>query len=198
MVYANHYPIHTVRIDTLSELTVGFLAGGQGLRLGGRDKGLLPIQGRLLIDQLSRALPSWIDSTVISCWRNEHTYKLFSDRLVCDYPLSAGPVAGVLALQSACSSDWLAVIPCDQKRIPQQWIEFWRTTIRETSNGYVATEGGRHTPLILVHRQAFSLAQNYFDRGGRTLIGACDAMQLTRWNCQGSGNDIDDWEDLSA
>lgn len=180
----------------MSALTVGFLAGGTGHRLSGRDKGLLSRDGRLQIHLLCQTIPNWVSETIVNSPRNAYVYQVFCDRLVADYPINAGPVAGVLALLYACDTDWLAVIPCDQNRIPAAWIAQWQDTLETERQGIVATEGGRGTPLAILPKAALPMGQAYFDGGGRKLSEAYAAMGLSKRDFLGSGSDIDCWADL--
>lgn len=185
-----------MRIDTLSTLTVGFLAGGTGQRLGGRDKGLLPRGGDLQIHLLRQSVPGWVSEIIINNSRNAYVYQHFCDRLVSDLSADAGPVAGVLALLYACCTDWLAVIPCDQKQLPEAWIGRWQATMRTGREGCTATDNGRFTPLAILPKTALPMGQAYFDSGGRKLSEAYAAMELSKQEYLGAGLDIDDWHDL--
>ncbi len=185
-----------MRIDTLPTLTVGFLAGGTGQRLGGRDKGLLPRDGHVQIHLLRQSIPSWVSEIIVNSPRNAHVYRHFCDRLVSDLSADAGPVAGVLALLYACSTDWLAVIPCDQKQLPATWIEQWQAAMETGQKGYTATDGGRCTPIAILPKTALPMGQAYFDNGGRKLSEVYAAMELSKREYLGAGLDIDDWSDL--
>lgn len=180
----------------MTTLTVGFLAGGKGSRLGGRDKGLLSRDGYLQIDVLTRALRTSVSEIIVSNSRNAHLYRLFADRIVCDYPIDAGPVAGVLALLYACTTDWLAIVPCDLKQLPAAWVAHWQVTMSNGDTGCVAIDDGYLTPLAILPRTALGLCQTYFDSGGRKLSDAYAAMELSRYHCLGAGLDIDCWVDI--
>jgi len=194
--YDPYYSIPNKRIDTLSALTVGFLAGGEGRRIGGRDKGLLIRNGELQISLLQQMLPDWVSEVIINSPRNPYIYRLFSNKLVSDYPSHTGPVGGLLAMLYACDTDWLAIVPSDQKQIPAPWITRWRDALTAGGPGYMATDNGKHTPLAIVPKAALSLGETFFDKGGRRLCDAYAAMGLTEENCPEAGLDIDYQTDL--
>lgn len=107
------------RAADAARLAAVILAGGQGRRMGGADKGLIEYQGRPLIEWTIAALAPQVDELVISANRNldryaRYGYPVLPDTLP-DYP---GPLAGVLAALAAVRADWLLVAPCDTPHLP--------------------------------------------------------------------------------
>jgi molybdopterin-guanine dinucleotide biosynthesis protein A len=95
------------------------LAGGQGRRMGGADKGLIEYQGRPLIDWALAVLTPQVDELVISANRNLDAYAAYGHRVLPDtLPDFPGPLAGVLAALQAVAADWLLVAPCDTPHLP--------------------------------------------------------------------------------
>jgi molybdopterin-guanine dinucleotide biosynthesis protein A len=95
------------------------LAGGQGRRMGGVDKGLIEYRGRPLIEWTLAALAPQVDELVVSANRNLGTYAAYGHRVLPDtLPDFAGPLAGVLAALEAVNADWLLVAPCDTPKLP--------------------------------------------------------------------------------
>jgi molybdopterin-guanine dinucleotide biosynthesis protein A len=95
------------------------LAGGQGSRMGGADKGLLIYQGRPLIEWVRAALVPQVGQLVISANRNLETYAAYGHRVLPDsLPDFPGPLAGVLAALQGVEADWLVVAPCDTPHLP--------------------------------------------------------------------------------
>ncbi len=94
--------------------SVLILAGGQGSRLGGRDKGLEPWHGRPLIEWVYRAARPLTDDLIISCNRHLDTYQDYADQLVSDSePGFPGPLAGIRAGLAVARHRLLLVVPCD-------------------------------------------------------------------------------------
>ena len=58
---------------TLPRITAAILAGGAGTRLGGRDKGLEPLDGLLLVEHVIGALRD-VDAVLIVANRNHDAY----------------------------------------------------------------------------------------------------------------------------
>ncbi|PKM29093.1 MAG: molybdenum cofactor guanylyltransferase MobA [Gammaproteobacteria bacterium HGW-Gammaproteobacteria-11] len=105
-------------------LTALLLAGGQGSRLGGRDKGLMLWHGEPIAPQLLRLVRPLVSEALISCNRHQAQYQAWADRLVndatTDYP---GPLAGILSGLQACRTTHLLVLPCDLPHLNQALIE---------------------------------------------------------------------------
>jgi molybdopterin-guanine dinucleotide biosynthesis protein A len=95
------------------------LAGGQGRRMGGADKGLIDYRGRPLIEWVLAALAPQVEQIVISANRNLDRYAAYGRRVLPDtLPDYPGPLAGVLAALQAVDADWLLVVPCDTPHLP--------------------------------------------------------------------------------
>lgn len=95
------------------------LAGGQGRRMGGADKGLVEYRGRPLIEWVLAALAPQVDELVVSANRNLEAYAAYGHRVLPDtLPGYPGPLAGVLAALDAVRADWLLVAPCDTPHLP--------------------------------------------------------------------------------
>lgn len=95
------------------------LAGGEGRRMGGVDKGLVDYRGRPLIEWALAALAPQVDEIVISANRNLERYAAYGRRVLPDtLPGFPGPLAGVLAALDAVTADWLLVVPCDTPHLP--------------------------------------------------------------------------------
>mgnify|MGYP001572339658 CR=1 FL=1 len=99
------------------------LAGGQGRRMGGADKGLIAYRGRPLIEWVLEVLAPQVEELVISANRNLDTYTAYGYPVIPD-TLSGfpGPLAGVLAAMQAVAADWLAVVPCDTPHLPADLV----------------------------------------------------------------------------
>lgn len=124
------------------------LAGGEGRRMQGRDKGLVDWQGRPLaawvLDSLSpqpartAANPARLSAIGITANRHAQHYRdvLAHSRLVrddsvplavadgvlpddADLPERSGPMAGILTALRHSRTEWVLVLPCDTPKLPR-------------------------------------------------------------------------------
>lgn len=96
------------------------LAGGQGARMGGADKGLVTLRGKPLVAHVAQGLAPQVHALFISANRHADQYAAYGTVLADDptHGEWAGPLAGVLAGLTAWPGAWLVVAPCDTPFLP--------------------------------------------------------------------------------
>ncbi|KAF0284197.1 molybdenum cofactor guanylyltransferase MobA [Spiribacter roseus] len=100
-------------------VTAVILAGGRATRMGGRDKGLIPLAGRPMIAWVIEAVAPWVSAVIINANRNVEAYRSFGYPVIGDDDTgTAGPLAGLAAGLAACRNPWLLTVPCDTPAIP--------------------------------------------------------------------------------
>jgi len=123
-----------------SDITGLVLAGGQGRRMGGRDKGLLMVRGQPLAAWTLARLAGQTGAQAISANRHLDVYRRFGvpvwtdgvaasatansghDGMHSDKPDFSGPLAGMAAGLAHCTTPWLAVVPCDSPCFPADLV----------------------------------------------------------------------------
>ncbi|MBD1553236.1 molybdenum cofactor guanylyltransferase MobA [Pseudomonas typographi] len=151
------------------------LAGGQGQRVGGQDKGLLQWHGQPLISYLYQQVRPLTDDLIISCNRNESAYSRYADRLVGDaeegFP---GPMAGLLAGLAAARHPWLLVLPCDVPGVDAALLQALLGAAQRTGGSAMVRQGGQWEPLLCVMptrlRGAFEHAWQAGERSPRRVL----------------------------
>ena len=100
------------------------LAGGQGLRMGGADKGLLSLHGIPLaahvMQRLQRQHGQWVQTVAVNANRNRSTYGQWGVAVWTDLPERAGegPLSGLLSGLRHAPTPWLLTSPCDVPLLP--------------------------------------------------------------------------------
>ncbi|MEQ6917302.1 molybdenum cofactor guanylyltransferase MobA [Halomonas aquatica] len=108
---------------TRDDLTGLILAGGQGRRMGGRDKGLEPFAGRPLVAHVRERLAGRVAEVLINANRNAETYAPLADRVIADAKDGyQGPLMGIYSGLRAATTPWLVVVPCDSPALPQDLV----------------------------------------------------------------------------
>jgi molybdopterin-guanine dinucleotide biosynthesis protein A len=127
------------------------LAGGQGRRLGGIDKALLPLAGRPLIGHVLDRLRPQAAPLAINANGDPARFSAFGLPVLADeLPDSPGPLAGVLAAlgwASALGAARVLTAPCDTPFLPRDLVA------RLADAGDAATiacaaSGGRTHPVV--------------------------------------------------
>ena len=132
-----------------ADITAVILAGGQGRRMGGRDKGLLEFEGRPLIAILIEKLERQSVGIVINANRNlpaygSYGYPVVRDRLD-DYQ---GPLAGFASAMAIVDTDFILTLPCDGPLLADDYVQ--RFVDRHAQTGAsicVAHDGERLQPV---------------------------------------------------
>jgi molybdopterin-guanine dinucleotide biosynthesis protein A len=115
-----------------SEITGLLLAGGRALRMGGIDKGLIPFQGKPLIEHAINRLGPQVANLVINANRNQTVYSQYGYPIVADENQDyAGPLAGYLAGLKACNTPYLMTAPCDSPLFPTDLVEVLAQTLKK-------------------------------------------------------------------
>ena len=151
------------------------LAGGAGLRVQGRDKGLLPWRGKPLIEHVAGRLKPQVDHLFISCNRNGDNYAKFADSLIRDSRSDyQGPLAGIETVIPLLESDYLVVVACDTPLLP---VDLVARLIEPMESGHdqapvisYANDGERDQYLFAaLHASCLESLPPYLESGHRTV-----------------------------
>jgi len=154
---------HHARCDGL------VLAGGEGRRVGGQDKGWLQWQGQALIAHaLERFLPQ-VDAVSISANRNLSRYAALGHPVLGDLRSGyCGPLAGMEAALFATRADLLLCVPCDVPEFPLDLRQRLQSALGHNEDAAVASLYGRLQPVfVLLRTRTLTSLSAYLDGGGR-------------------------------
>lgn len=99
------------------------LAGGQGRRMGGVNKGMQRLRGKPLAAWVVDRLQPQVGRLMISANQNLDFYAAFGCPVVTDQvPGFAGPLAGLHAALSAAETPLVATAPCDSPFLPDDLV----------------------------------------------------------------------------
>lgn len=100
-------------------ITGAVLAGGEGSRMGGADKGLVYLCARPLLGWTLEALRPQVATVLVNANRSLYLYRAFGWPVVCDASDGfQGPLAGMLAVLEAAQTEYVLTVPCDAPRLP--------------------------------------------------------------------------------
>jgi molybdenum cofactor guanylyltransferase len=166
------------------------LAGGQGTRLGGRDKGLVRRCGRPMVVAPSALLRAHCAVVLISANRNLRRYARFADRVIADSaPGYPGPLAGIQAAFRAIRAPVLVVVPCDapdlRPDLPVRLIRALR--LQGGAQAAVVRDDQRLQPLIAALRGNLGASlDGYLRDGGRSVQGWLATLRVAEVRVRGT------------
>jgi molybdopterin-guanine dinucleotide biosynthesis protein A len=152
------------------DITGVILAGGQGRRLGGVDKGLVPLHGKPLIEHVIAALQPQVGSLLISANRNREIYSAYGFPVVADVIGDYdGPLAGMLSAMRAAGTPYILTAPCDAPRLPADLAQrLCAALARANADAAVAASGGQMQPVFaLLRTRLADELQKFLEAGGR-------------------------------
>ena len=149
-------------------ITAVILAGGQGSRLGGVDKGLISLRQISLVQHVINRIEPQVAKIIISANRNLDVYTnlgypVYTDE-ISDF---AGPLAGILKALQHCQSEWLLTIPADSPFIADNLA---RRLIQNIGDNKIAIahDGERLQPTFsLIHKSLESSLEDFLQKGER-------------------------------
>jgi molybdopterin-guanine dinucleotide biosynthesis protein A len=154
----------------IADVTGLVFAGGEGRRMGGRDKGLVPFRGRPLVESVIERLSPQVGQLLVSANRNRDAYAATGHPIIADTLEGyAGPLAGLLAGLDACNTPLLATAPCDAPLLPLDLVARLRTEMDACDAPVVvARTGGRLQPTFMLCRRTLKPnLEEYLSNGGR-------------------------------
>ena len=138
--------------------TVGvILAGGQGRRMGGVDKALVPLGGTTLIERAIARASVQVSDLIINANGDPKRFAHLKLPVVAD-PVAGfvGPIAGILAglgwmRANRPKARWLASFSCDTPFFPIDMVErLVAKASSEKAKVAVAASGGQHHHIFAV------------------------------------------------
>jgi molybdopterin-guanine dinucleotide biosynthesis protein A len=160
-----------------SRITGLVLAGGQGTRMGGVDKGLQLHNGMPLARHAMLRLAPQVGRVVLNANRHLADYAAMGAPVWADtLPDQPGPLAGFLAGLERCETPYLATVPCDSPLFPQDLVlRLGEELEREGAEAAMAATREanelRLQPVFcLMERSAAEESLRRFTAGGRRRI----------------------------
>ncbi len=125
------------------------LAGGQGSRMGGLDKGLVRLAGRPLIAHVIARLAPQVGTVMINANRNLDSYRDLGHPVIQDaaddYP---GPLAGILSGLAHGQTPWIVTSPCDCPFLPTDLVARLAAAVDSDKTIAVAHASGELQPVF--------------------------------------------------
>ena len=154
------------------DVTGVVLAGGRATRMGGVDKGLIPVNGQPMIQWVIDVLRPQVADILVNANRNLERYREFGYPVIDDGDREfRGPLAGIASGLRAATSQYVAFAPCDSPLVCGDLVTRLRTALtRDDTRIAVAHDGQRLQPVFaLLERNLLDDLMRYLDNGGRKI-----------------------------
>lgn len=164
-------------IISANDISGLILAGGLSTRMGGRDKGLQLLEGRPMIADIIERLQPQVGPLLINANQNYEAYEVFGLPMIADVISNfVGPLAGMHAGLSHCTTPYLLSVPCDCPFLPTDLAR--RLSDAVMSSGadiaYAITinqnQTEHHPVFCLLKRGVIVGLAEYLSEGGRKVL----------------------------
>lgn len=152
-------------------LTGIILAGGEGARMGGNDKGWIELKGTALIERVVARITPQVSSCIISANRHLDRYRQLSVPVVSDPEVYLGPLAGIASALQHSPTEYALIVPTDAPLVPLDLATRLKQAL--PADLVICDDGERLQPLFGIYRRSLLPSIETFLQSGQ--------RQLTRW-----------------
>jgi molybdopterin-guanine dinucleotide biosynthesis protein A len=151
-----------------AKITGVVLAGGQGRRMGGVDKGLQLLRGRPMVAWVLERFAPQVSEILINANQHPDEYAAFGHRVIADEISGyAGPLAGLQAALREARHSLVATVPCDSPFLPDDLVGRLHVVMeRHEADVAVAKTGTQAHPVFSICRRGVLPHLDAFLAGG--------------------------------
>lgn len=156
----------------MPEVTGVVLAGGQGSRMGGVDKGLQPFRGRPMVAHVLERLAPQVGEILVNANRNVERYGAFGHRVIADEIEGfAGPLAGFERGLAHARTDLVATVPCDSPFLPPDLVRRLHSSLEAARADLAVAKTGEqaHPVFCLMKRGVHASLRDFLASGQRKI-----------------------------
>jgi molybdenum cofactor guanylyltransferase len=155
------------------------LAGGQGRRMGGVDKGLQLLRARPMIEWVLERLEPQVAEIIINANQNVDSYEKYGRRVIRDEIAGfAGPLAGLHAGLKAAAHPLVVTVPCDSPFLPNDLIERLLGSLKAHDLAVAKTGDQPHPVFALMKREVRESLEAFLAAGGRKIDAWYAALKV--------------------
>jgi molybdopterin-guanine dinucleotide biosynthesis protein A len=159
------------------------LAGGQGRRMGGVDKGLQLLRGKPMIEWVLARLAPQVAEIIVNANQNLQIYEKYGHRVVPDEITGfAGPLAGLHAGLKAASNPLVVTVPCDSPFLPPDLVSRLQDSIGANDLAVAKTGSQAHPVFALMKRGVRENLEAFLAAGGRKIDAWYAALRVVEVN----------------
>jgi molybdopterin-guanine dinucleotide biosynthesis protein A len=155
-----------------SPVTGVVLAGGQGRRMGGVDKGLQILRGRPMVAWVIERFAPQVDEVLINANQNLERYAALGHRVIPDEIAGyAGPLAGLHRGLTEAQHEFVSTVPCDSPFLPRDLVERLRAALESNVSEIAVARTGEqpHPVFCLCRKRVLTGLTEFLAAGGRKI-----------------------------
>ena len=155
-----------------TRITGVVLAGGQGSRMGGVDKGLAGFRGRPMVAHVLERFAPQVDEVLVNANRNLDAYAAFGHRVIADEVSGfAGPLAGFERGLAHASHPLVVTAPCDSPFLPVDLVARLRAALEAGGAQLAVAKTGdqAHPVFSLMRREVHRSLRDFLASGQRKI-----------------------------
>ena len=165
------------------QISTIILAGGRATRMGGVDKGLIPLQNKPLIQHVISRLQSQVSEIFINANREIAQYQAFGFKVLQDENQDfTGPLAGMLLGLKHSKHELVLAVPCDSPLLPLDLVARLQNGMAESlmDIAVVSSDGNAHPVFCLMKKSVLPSLIDFLDAGERKV----SAWQKSQKYCE--------------
>ena len=147
------------------------LAGGEGSRLGYRDKALLIWRQRPFIAHILEGLRPQVAQVIVNSHSSAIAAAVKTPMLPDPFPERRGPLAGILAGLNYAVTPFTLFVPCDNPHIPCDLAPRLHAALNDSGAdiAYAATSAGDHYLHVLIRTTLRERLRLFLESGQRAV-----------------------------
>jgi molybdopterin-guanine dinucleotide biosynthesis protein A len=167
-----------------ADVTGIVLAGGQGRRMGGVDKGWVELAGEPMIAHVLRRLAPQVGDVMINANQNLDRYHALGHPVFADTVGGfAGPLAGLHAGLAHATREIVVTVPCDSPFLPLDLVDRLHAALvaDDAQLAVAKTFDQPHPVFALVRRDVLPNLAAFLEAGGRKIdawYAALDVVEV--------------------
>ena len=122
------------------EVTCIILAGGQGKRMGAKNKALIPFKNSTLIEHTIQAMTPQVDKIIISANQDLLQLNKLGFAVIEDQVKDQGPLIGITSAATHVNTPTVVVTPCDVINIPDTYVLEMMLNLESTKSDVVVAK----------------------------------------------------------
>ena len=187
-----------------ADVTGIVLAGGQGRRMGGVDKGLVPLDGRPMVAHVIERLEAQVGPILVNANQHADAYAALGHPVVPDAVGGyAGPLAGLHAGLSRATTPYVVTVPCDSPFLPPDLVARLAAGLARAGAALAVakTFDQPHPVFALVRRDVLPNLSAFLEGGGRKIdawYASLAVVEVPFDDCADAFRNINTRDELAA